>query len=204
MTIAIKHIVFDIGSVLIHYDPSLGFTELIPDQNERDWFLKNICTNEWNIEQDRGRSWEDAENLLIEQFPDRVAHIKGFRQNWHKMVPYAYEDTVTIFRKLIADGHDVTMLTNFASDTFREAQERFSFLKEPRGITVSGDVFLMKPEREIYDLHVESFDLNPVATLFIDDNPSNIAAAQEAGWQAVLFTDPTTLRSDLASYHLTV
>ncbi|GAA0592034.1 HAD family phosphatase [Paenochrobactrum glaciei] len=200
MTTKIKHIVFDIGSVLIHYDPQLGFTDLIPDQTERNWFLQNICTHEWNLQQDRGRKWEDAENLLIEQFPDRENHIKGFRQNWHKMVPYAYDDSVAIFRQFIADGHDVTMLTNFASDTFREAQERFVFLKEPRGVTVSGDVFLMKPEREIYDLHIESFDLNPAETLFIDDNLPNIIAAREAGWQAVQFIDPATLRSDLNSY----
>lgn len=200
MTTKIKHIVFDIGSVLIHYDPQLGFTDLIPDQTERNWFLKNICTHEWNLQQDRGRKWEDAENLLIEQFPDHEHHIKGFRQNWHKMVPYAYDDSVAILRQFIADGHDVTMLTNFASDTFREAQERFVFLKEPRGVTVSGDVFLMKPEREIYDLHIESFDLNPAETLFIDDNLPNIIAAREAGWQAVQFIDPATLRSDLNSY----
>lgn len=204
MTTAIKHIVFDIGSVLIHYDPHLGFADLIPDQAERDWFFKNICTHEWNLQQDRGRKWEEAENLLIEQFPDHEVHIKGFRQNWHKMVPYAYEDTVAILRQLIADGHDVTMLTNFASDTFREAQERFTFLKEPRGATVSGDVFVMKPEREIYDLHVRDFDLDPTVTLFIDDNKANIDAALEAGWQAIHFTDPANLRSDLAAYKLTV
>lgn len=204
MTAKIKHIVFDIGSVLIHYDPSLGFTELIPDPNERDWFLTNICTSEWNLQQDRGRPWEEAENLLIAQFPDHEKYIKAFRQNWHKMVPHAYEDTVAILRRLIADGHDVTMLTNFASDTFREAQEIFAFLKEPRGATVSGDVCVMKPERKIYDLHIENFDLNPAETLFIDDNITNIIAAREAGWQAIQFIDPPKLRSDLASYHLTV
>ena len=132
MTTEIKHIVFDIGKVLIHYDPHLPFARLIPDETERNWFFANICTHDWNIEQDRGRTWEEAEALLIAEHPAREEHIRAFRKYWHEMVPHAYEDSVAILEGLIAEGRDVTMLTNFASDTFREAQERFPFLKLPR------------------------------------------------------------------------
>ncbi|MGU3574709.1 HAD family hydrolase [Brucellaceae bacterium C25G] len=204
MTITIKHIVFDIGSVLIHYDPHLAFVDMIPDKTERDWFFQNICTHEWNLQQDRGRTWEEAENILIEQFPDREHHIRGFRQNWRKMEPYAYDETVSILRQFISNGHDVTMLTNFASDTFLEIIEIYPFLKEPRGVTVSGDVGIIKPEPEIYDLHVRRFNLNPAQTLFIDDNISNIKAAHNAGWQAIQFIDPSTLRKDLSTYNFTI
>lgn len=200
MTSAISHIVFDIGRVLIHYDPNIPFSRLIPDEAERQWFFQNLCTHEWNIEQDRGRPWEEAERLLIALHPDRESHIRAFRKHWREMVPYAYTDTVAIMEGLIAEGRDVTMLTNFASDTYREANEIFPFLAKPRGVTVSGDVKLIKPDRRIYDLHVESFGLKPAQTLFIDDSPANVKGAQAAGWQAVLFTGADQLRRDLAGF----
>ena len=197
MTSPVKHVVFDIGKVLLHYDPELAYLDVIPDATERRWFLENICTGAWNIEQDRGRSWRDAEALLIEAHPDRSDHIRAFRQNWNRMVPHSYDGSVAILRGLIARGHDVTMLTNFASDTLREAQGRFPFLTESRGVTVSGDIHMLKPDREIYDHHVASFDLDPAATLFIDDSPANVEGAKAAGWQAVHFTGAPKLASDL-------
>ena len=184
----IRHIVFDIGKVLIHYDPEIPFRRLIPDSEERRWFLENVCTSDWNIEQDRGRSWQEAEALLIAEHPAQEANIRAFRQNWHAMVPNHYADSVAILERLIEDGHDVTMLTNFAADTFREAQARFDFLNRPRGVTVSGEIGLIKPDRAIYDHHVSSFGLEPSATLFIDDSQKNVDGAKAAGWQAVLFT----------------
>ncbi|MBB5703424.1 2-haloacid dehalogenase [Ochrobactrum daejeonense] len=202
MNSPIKHVVFDIGKVLIHYDPELAYLDVIPDAAERRWFLENICTGAWNIEQDRGRSWSDAETLLIEAHPERSEEIRAFRQNWNRMVPHAYEDSVAILRALIGNGHDVTMLTNFASDTFREAQKRFPFLTESRGVTVSGDIHLLKPDREIYEHHVTSFDLDPRATLFIDDTLHNVEGAKLAGWQAVHFTGASQLDADLKALGL--
>ncbi len=193
----IRHIVFDIGKVLIHYDPDIPFSRLIPDAEKRRWFFDNVCTHDWNIEQDRGRSWEDAEALLIAEHPVHEDNIRAFRRHWHEMVPHAYDDSVAIMEGLIDAGRDVTMLTNFAADTFREAQERFPFLKRPRGVTVSGEVKAIKPDREIYDRHVQSFGLEPAATLFIDDSQKNVDGAKAAGWQAVLFTDPEKLARDL-------
>jgi len=195
----IEHIVFDIGKVLIHYDPDIPFSRLIPDEAERKWFFENVCTHDWNIEQDRGRTWADAEALLIEVHPDREEHIRAFRKHWHEMVSHAYDDSVAIMEGLIADGQDVTMLTNFASDTFREAQVRFPFLTKPRGVTVSGDVGLIKPDIAIYETHTKSFDLNPAATIFIDDSAPNVEGAKAAGWDAVLFTGADKLRADLAA-----
>ncbi|MDQ6435949.1 HAD family phosphatase [Mesorhizobium sp. LHD-90] len=195
----VRHIVFDIGKVLIHYDPDLAFSGLIPDAAERKWFFENVCTPDWNIEQDRGRTWQEAEALLIEMHPAHEENIRGFRRHWHKMVPHAYDDSVEIMEGLIEAGHDVTMLTNFASDTFVEARRRFDFLNRPRGVTVSGDVRMIKPERGIYEHHVASFGLEPAASLFIDDSQKNVDGAIAAGWQAVLFTDAATLRKDLAA-----
>ena len=201
---AIRHIVFDIGRVLLHYDPDLAFLEIIPDGEERRWFFDNVCTHDWNIEQDRGRSWAEAEEDAIGRHPEYEDKIRAFRANWHAMVPHAYEGSVVLLRGLISDGHDVTMLTNFAADTFQEARGRFDFLNEARGVTVSAEIGLLKPDAEIYHTHVEQFSLQPAATLFIDDSPANVEGARAAGWNAVLFTDPETLRQDLKNHAIAV
>ncbi|TWC89839.1 MULTISPECIES: HAD family hydrolase [Rhizobium/Agrobacterium group] len=200
----IEHIVFDIGKVLIHYDPHIPYSRLIPDADERKWFFENVCTHDWNLEQDRGRCWEDAEALLMEQFPEREEHIRAFRKFWHEMVSHSYDDSVAIMTGLIDNGHDVTMLTNFASDTFREAQKMFPFLTLPRGVTVSGDVKLLKPDVAIYELHAKEFGLDPAASIFIDDTLVNVEGAKAAGWQAVHFTGAEKLKQDLQSYGVDV
>ncbi|EDQ32596.1 haloacid dehalogenase superfamily [Hoeflea phototrophica DFL-43] len=199
---AIQHIVFDIGKVLIHYDPNIPFSRLIPDEAERKSFFDTICTHEWNLEQDRGRSWSDAEALLIADHPEKEALIRAFRTHWHEMVSHAYQDSVDIMLDLIQQGRDVTMLTNFAADTFKQAQEMFPFLKVPRGVTVSGEIGMIKPDREIYDTHVNSFGLDPSACLFIDDSEKNVEGAIAAGWQSVHFTGAAKLREDLAGFGL--
>ena len=193
----IQHVVFDIGKVLINYDPEIPFRRLIADDKERAHFFENICTHEWNIEQDRGRTWGEAEALLIADHPHHEANIRAFRQQWHEMVYSEIDGSVAIMRALISSGMDVTMLTNFAADTFAQASEMYPFLKEPRGVTVSGLVGLIKPDEAIYRLHTLTFGLEPGATLFIDDNADNVKAAQDFGWQAVLFTGLEGLRGDL-------
>jgi 2-haloacid dehalogenase len=196
----IRHIVFDIGKVLIHYDPNIPFSRLIPDAEERKWCFDHVCTHEWNIEQDRGRTWEEAEAQAIAQYPGHAENIRNFRRYWNAMVPHAYEDSVALMDGLIDAGHDVTMLTNFAADTFVEARQRFPFLHRPRGVTVSGEIHKIKPDREIYDHHAASFDLDPAATLFIDDSQPNVDGAIAAGWQAVLFIGAAKLESDLKRF----
>ena len=196
----INHIVFDIGRVLIHYDPEIPYRRLIPDAARRTWFLENVCTHEWNLEQDRGRSIADAEALLIARHPDEEDNIRAFYAHWHEMVSHAYDDSVAIMTRLIDDGHDVTMLTNFSAETFVRARKIFPFLNLPRGVSVSGELRLIKPDRAIYDHHASTFGLEPAATLFIDDSQKNVDGAIAAGWNAVHFKDAETLRGDLARH----
>ncbi|MDN2582757.1 HAD family phosphatase [Aquibium sp. ELW1220] len=193
----IRHIVFDIGKVLIHYDPDLPFQRIIPDADRRRRFFETVCTHDWNLEQDRGRSWAEAEALLIASHPAEADNIRAFRRHWHEMVPHAYEDSAAIMTGLIDAGHDVTMLTNFAADTFAEARQRFPFLNRPRGVTVSGEIGLIKPDVAIYERHARDFGLDPAASVFIDDSAKNVEGARAAGWQAVLFEGAGKLREDL-------
>lgn len=200
----IKHIVFDVGRVLIHWDPEIPFRHLIPDENDRQHFLANICTPEWNIEQDRGREWVDAENHLIKQHPEKEVAIRGFRKHWIEMIHGALDDSVVIMKSLIENGMDVTLLTNFNQETFPLAKEKFPFLKLPRGETVSGEIGLLKPDLAIFQHHTKTHGLDPAACLFFDDSQKNVDAARAAGWQAELFADPAQMHSDLGKHGISV
>jgi len=198
----IRHVVFDLGQVLIRWDPEAPYRRLIPDADERRRFLAEVITHEWNLEQDRGRSWADAEAALIAEHPQHADLIRAFRANWWEMVPGQIDETVSIVEELIEGGVDVTALTNWAADTFAEAEATFPFLARFRGITVSGRIGLVKPDAAIYRHHADTFDLTAANTLFIDDNAANVAAARAAGWTAEQFVSADVLRADLRRYGL--
>ncbi len=197
---AIRHIVFDIGRVLLEWDAEIPYRRLIPDAAERHYFLTHVCGHDWIIAQDRGRSWPEAEAALIAEYPQYEAMIRAFRPHWAEMVPRHMPDTLEVCDGLIAKGYDVTALTNFGADTFEEARQRFPFLNRFRGITVSAHIHLLKPELAIYRHHEKTFGLDPAATLFFDDNHPNVEGARAAGWNAEQFVGAETLRADLARY----
>jgi HAD superfamily hydrolase (TIGR01509 family) len=198
----IRHVVFDLGQVLIAYDPEAPYRRLIPDEADRRRFLAEVTTPDWNLEQDRGRDWREAEEVLIARHPHHADLIRAFRAHWWEMIPGPIDANVAIVGELIDRGVDVTALTNWAPDTFIEAEARFPILGRFRGVTVSGRVKLVKPDPAIYALHSRTFALSPNATLFFDDNPANVAAARDAGWIAEQYVSTETLTADLRRYGL--
>jgi len=200
----IEHIVLDVGNVLIHWDVEIPFRRLIPDAEQRSWFLTNICTPQWNLEQDRGRNWHDAEAVLIEQYPHEETNIRAFRKYWHEMIEHAVDDTFSILENLVQTGHDVTLLTNFSDDTFPQAVETHPQLALARGVTVSADVGLLKPDPAIYEHHTTAFDLKPQACLFFDDSTKNVDGARNCGWQAEQFTSANLMLADLKRHGISV
>ena len=196
----IHHIVFDLGKVLLQWDPELPYRRLIPDEAARRHFLTTICNPDWNNEQDRGRTWRAAEDVLIAEYPEYEALIRAYREHWTEMMPGHLEDTLAVLEALLAQGRDVTALTNFAADTFEEARRMHPFLDRFRGVTVSGRIGMMKPDAAIFRHHQDAFGLDPAAILFFDDNPDNVAGARAVGWNAEQFTDAAKMRADLARY----
>lgn len=196
----IKHIVFDIGNVLVLWDPRNLYERLIPDAQQREWFLATVCTVDWNLEQDRGRSWEEGEALLVDKFPEHADLIRAFRKYWIEMIPGCNDGTVAAMERLIAMGHDVTLLTNFNKDTYKECTAKYPFLDTARGVTVSGLVGVVKPDPEIYRLHAESFGLDNEAILFFDDRPANVQGAKAVGWNAEVYVDTPIFEEALRTY----
>jgi 2-haloacid dehalogenase len=194
----IRHIVLDIGRVLVVWDPEIPYRRLIPDEAERRRFLSEICSPEWNHAQDAGRSFAEGEAELIARHPEHAAMIRAFREHWDEMVPELMPGTPAIMEALIAAGHDVTLLTNFSVETWPRAVEKFPLLSKARGVTVSGALGVAKPERAIFDHHADTFGLDPSAILFFDDSAKNVAGAEAAGWNARHFTDAARMHADLA------
>lgn len=193
-------IVFDVGRVLIEWDPRHLYRKLIPGKALREWFLEAVCSPEWNESLDRGRDWGEAVESLIAQFPDYAELIRAYDTRWMEMVPDGIWESARIKQELQAKGHAVYALSNFAADKFVEIQLRFPYLRDFDGLTVSAHTGTIKPEPAIYESFLEHHGLKAGQCLFIDDKPVNIRAAQELGFHGHVFTDPRRLRQDLERY----
>jgi FMN phosphatase YigB (HAD superfamily) len=176
------------------------YRRLVPDAEARQRFFDEVGIHEWNLEQDRGRAWADAEAELDRRFPHYGDLIRAFRANWWEMIPGPIEANIAIVDDLIDRGLDVTALTNWAPDTFVEAEARFPVLRRFRGVTVSGRVKMIKPDPAIYQRHAATFELRPAATLFFDDNPKNVDVARSIGWNAEVYKSTDLLVADLRRY----
>ncbi|ADZ72094.1 HAD family hydrolase [Polymorphum gilvum] len=199
----ITTVVFDIGNVLIEWDPEHLYRKLIPDPEDRRRFLSEICTPAWNLEQDRGRSWAEAVAERIALFPDHAELIRAYDLRWHEMVPGAIAETVEILYELQNAGVPLHAITNFSSEKFAEAQERFAFLKTAfRSVVVSAHQGLLKPDRSIYEVLLKSAGLAPETCLFVDDSLRNVEGARTVGMQAVHFTTADRLRADMKALGL--
>jgi len=195
---AITTVVFDIGNVLIEWNPEFLYRRLIPDELERKTFLETVCTADWNVQQDLGRSWEEAIATLSEQFPDKTDLIAAYSDHWHDMVPGEVPGTASLLAALREQGIPLYAITNFSSEKFLEAQARFPFLKTSfLDIVVSAEERLIKPDRRIYEVLFSRNDLKPETCLFIDDSHANVLAARDAGMTAHHFHSAEALREDL-------
>jgi len=195
-----RHIVFDIGNVLLLWERDRPYRELIPDPVERERFLTEVCSMEWHLQLDEGMGIDAAIAEVSERFPHQSELIRAYKSRWLDSLPGAIEGTVEILEALVDQGRDVTALTNFNQDLFRLTVPAYPFLNRFRGITVSGERKMVKPNPAIYAHHAEAFGLQPSATLFFDDSPPNIEAARKAGWSAEIFTSPEQMREDLRRY----
>lgn len=196
---AIKTIIFDLGGVLIDWNPHYVFTETYFDSAEkRAHFFDKICTSDWNEEQDAGRSIVEATQSLIQEFPEWEQAIRDFYGRWTEMLGGPIHGTVDIFRELKTSGkYTIYALTNWQTGLFDIALVRYAFLHWFDGRVVSGEEKTRKPFAEFYQRLLTRYQVNPSEALFIDDNLRNIKAAEELGIHAIYFKNPEQLRSEL-------
>lgn len=192
--------VFDVGNVLVRWDPFRVYREMIPDEAKRNWFLQNVCTSAWNLEQDRGRSWEDGIALLVASHPEWEAQIRAYDERWHEAVPGMIEDSVAVLEELKARGEKVYGITNFSREKWAECLIRFPFLQSFDGVVVSAHERVIKPDPAIYRILFERYDLAPQDCIFIDDSAKNIETARSLGMQGIHFVEPIDLKAELTRH----
>jgi 2-haloacid dehalogenase len=197
---AVDTIVFDLGGVLIDWDPRYAYRALFAeDEAGMERFLAEVCTSDWNHSLDAGRSMAEAIDALVALHPEKAELITAWWERWPQMLRGPIDGTVEILETLHADGVPLYALTNWSAETFPIARERFPFLGRFRDIVVSGEERLAKPDRAIFDRLVMRAGLDPRRSVFIDDVPRNVAAAEAVGFTGILFIDPADLRHRLGT-----
>ena len=195
-------VVFDLGGVLIDWDPRYLYRTLFDDEAEMERFLTEVTTPEWNLAQDAGRSWAEAVETLAALHPERRTLIEAFHLRWPDTLGGPIDGTVVILDELRRNGVRLFALSNWSAETFPVAREQYRFLDWFEGIVVSGEEGIVKPDPRIFELLAERHALDPTSTVFIDDNASNVEAATALEFIGIRFSDPATLRAELETLAL--
>jgi 2-haloacid dehalogenase len=197
-----RAVVFDLGGVLIDWDPRYLFRSMFDDEARMEEFLATVTTKEWNLAQDAGRPWSEAVEELAARYPEWRAEITAYWQRWPETLGDAIAPTVDLLAELRAAGVALYALSNWSAETFPVAESRYPFLAWFNGIVVSGFERLVKPDPRIFRVLLDRYGLRPDETIFVDDQPANVEAARGVGMQALQFVDAATLRTDLAAFGL--
>lgn len=192
-----KTIIFDLGGVLIDWDPRRLYRKILSSEAEIDNFLTHVCSPDWNAQQDAGRPFEEGVAQLSLQWPDKQHLIEAYHTRWIEMIGGPIEGTVQIMKDLRAAGYPLYALTNWSSETFALVRNEFDFLDWFLGIVVSGEEKLIKPDHAFYHVLLHRYALKPNQTVFIDDSAANIDAANQLGIDAIRFTTPDALHEAL-------
>jgi len=199
----INTIIFDLGAVLIDWNPDYLYRNLFANEQEMKNFLATVTTSDWNEEQDAGRSLHEGTELLVKQFPEHEANIRAFYSRWDEMLGEPFWDTVEIFKELKeSKKYKIYALTNWSAETFPVALARYDFLNWFDGIVVSGAEKMRKPAPEFYQILLDRHLVKPEEALFIDDNYRNIVAAEKIGIQSIHFTSAGDLRKKLLEFNV--
>lgn len=190
----IKNIIFDFGGVLIDWDPVYLYRKIFDDEKEMDHFLENICTQEWNMQQDAGRSLSDATEFLQAKHPEHKELIAHFYTRWEEMIAGELKENVSVLKKL-KSKFPIYGLTNWSAETITIAYNKFDFFELIDGIVVSGDEKLIKPDPRLYQILLDRYNLKANESLFIDDNINNIETAQNMGFKTIHFTEGVNLEN---------
>jgi 2-haloacid dehalogenase len=195
-------VVFDLGGVLIDWNPRYLYRQLFDDEAAMEAFLAEVVTPEWNSRQDAGRPWAEAVESLSREHPEHRELISAYWNRWQETLGEAIAPTVGILEELRAVGVRLFALTNWSGETFPIARPRYPFLEWFDGIVVSGDLKVAKPESQIFRHLLERHGLDAATTVFIDDSEANVRAASRLGMIAIRFVDAPTLRRELVALNL--
>jgi 2-haloacid dehalogenase len=194
----IQTIIFDLGGVLIDWNPRHLYRKILKTEEEMEWFLEHVCTSDWNERQDAGRSFEEATKELLDKFPEHEEPIRAWYGRWEETMNGPIAGTVDILKQIReSKKYKLYALTNWSEQTFPWALKNFDFLHWFEGIVVSGQEKTRKPFPEFYQILLDRYKIDPGKSIFIDDVIRNIHGAQAVGIAGVHFQSPLQLKSEL-------
>jgi len=198
VTSAVSAVVFDLGGVLIDWDPRYLYRQLFDgDEAGMERFLAEVCTPAWNAEQDAGRPWTEAVELLVQEYPQERGRIEAYHARWEEMLGGAIDETVEVLRELQDRPVRLFALSNWSAETFPIARRRYPFLGWFDGIVISGEVGICKPDERVFRHLITTHTIEPETTVFVDDSNVNVEAARGVGMMAIPFTGGRELREEL-------
>ena len=195
-------VVFDLGGVLVDWDPRHLYRSVFADEAEMEWFLADVCSPEWNAAQDAGRSWAEAVREASERFPEHAELVAAYDERWWETIGGQIDGTVEVLDELRRRGVGLYAITNWSAEKFDLTFPRFDWLAWFDGIVVSGYERIVKPDPRIFQLLVDRHGVDPRAAVYVDDVPANVEAARAIGMTGLVFTTPEQLRADLGELGL--
>lgn len=194
----INTIIFDLGGVLIDWNPQYLYKKLFQNEAQMHEFLDTICTGDWNEEQDAGRTLAEGTAVLLEKYPEQEENIRAFYGRWVEMLKGPIEGTVEVFKSLKDSGkYKIYALTNWSAETYPIAVEKFDFLNWFDGVVVSGTEKMRKPDPAFFQILLDRYGVEASEAVFIDDNFRNIESARKMGVDSIHFKGPEDLKEEL-------
>ena len=191
---------FDLGGVFFDWNPKYFYKSIFSSEKEMNYFLTYICNDEWNIKQDAGKLIKDAENELIQKFPQYSKEIKMYYTNHRKMIRKIYQSSVDKLLELKSLNYLCYVLSNWSAETFVGMKDDYPFLNEFDDLLISGENKLKKPDLAIYELAISKFKLVPEKTVFVDDNLENITAAKKLNFKTIHLIDPNMIKEEIQKF----
>jgi len=198
----ITSVVFDLGNVLIDWNPRYLYRKLIPTETELEWFLGNVCDEKWNAKHDAGHPFSEGIAEYSQKFPQYSELIEAWFGRWEEMLGDPLEEVVEILSALKSTGISLYILSNWSAETYPIAETRFDFLHWFDGKVISGETRMVKPDPDIYKFLMNTYKLSPQKTIFIDDKSINVEAAKALGIHGIHFSNASKLRNDLRKLKL--
>ena len=200
----IDTVIFDLGNVLIPFNPRWLFRTMLPDEASIDAFVAETGFEAWNLQMDAGLSFAEGVAAHSRKYPHHRPLFEAFFARWHETVGEPITESIDIFRTLRQNGIRTYALTNFSAETYPLAVARFPFLNDFDGTVVSGIEGLVKPDPAIYQLLIDRHSIKPSCAVFIDDRLENVEAAKKIGLHAIHFVEAMALRPALRELGLPI
>lgn len=193
----IKNLIFDYGGVLLDWNPHYLYDPYFGDVEKAEWFLENICTYEWNAQHDNGRPVAEGTAELVAAHPEWKKEIEMYYGEFIKMMGGQISGMEEYVKHLKDKGFRIFGLSNWSEETFALVRPLYPVLNLIEDMVISGTERVMKPDLRIFQVALKRFGIKAEETVFIDDNPNNVEAANKIGIHGILFQSLDQLKEEL-------